>query len=74
MYLMGRADDTYNEGMYPIVKVMEIKKEDLLRCERDEIMIFNLEDNTYYNYKTNSWVKCKIYKTFVDQWNKNRGD
>lgn len=70
MYLMGRIDDTYENGMYPLVKVYDIAKEDLQRCKRDEIIIYNLQDNTYYDYKNNRWENIPFFNRYNSQWDK----
>ena len=70
MYLMGRIDDTYEDGMYPLVKVAEITKEDLLRCKRDEIIIIELIAGKYFDYKSNEWKLLKSFANYKEQWDK----
>jgi hypothetical protein len=68
---MGRIDDTYElDGMYPLVKVSGLTKDDLLRCEKYEIIIYDLEQDKYFSYKTNQWVSVKIFSQYKNQWDK----
>ena len=71
MYLMGRIDDTYEDGMYPLVKVSEITKEDLSRCRRNEIIIYDLIEGKFFDYVNNYWSKIPSYTHYKDQWDKS---
>ncbi len=70
---MGKSDDTTDKeyGMYPLVMVDEITKEDLLRCKRDKIIIINLIDCTYFDIDNNKWADLKQYNKYSDQWKKH---
>lgn len=71
MYLMGRIDDTYEDGMYPLVRVSELTKEDLLRCAKYEIIIYDLENSKYYDYQSNEWKTVKAFAQYRKQWDKS---
>ena len=67
-YLMGNSDDSIDDGMYSLVSVDKISKEDLLRCKRDNIVIINISNNTIFNHRKNSWDSIEKYEHYTDQW------
>ena len=54
-FLMGIVDDTYEQGMYPLIVVENITKNDMIRCEKFDIIIINLNELQSSNYKKNVW-------------------
>ena len=73
MYLIGNSNDSIEDGMYPLTIIKNLKKEDLLRCKRDDIIIINLEDKKYFDPNKNSWMEIKQYQEYTDQW-KSKND
>jgi hypothetical protein len=67
-YLVGCPIDNIDEGMYPMVLLNEISKDELLRCKRDDISIVNIENRTIFNHKKNTWDKIKTYSKYTDLW------
>lgn len=67
-FLMGDTQDTCGDGMYPMVFVTEIEKDDLLRTKQDGVIIIDLDKKKFFNPNKNSWIDMKSFKKFKDQW------
>lgn len=77
-YLMGSSSDTLGaeHGMYPVVFVDEITKDDLIRAQRDGrsgIVIINLIDGTFYSPDKNEWIELRKFDKYKDQWEQAGG-
>lgn len=71
-YLMGSTYEmNEDDSLYPLTFVDTISKDDLLRCKRDDIIIINLIDRTFFSHKKNEWIVLKQVKEFKDIFNKN---
>jgi len=69
-YLMGSSNDLLRDGLYPLIAVDDITKEDLARCKdkHNEIVIINVYELTFFDAETNSWKPIKEFNNFNDQW------
>lgn len=67
-YLIGDIRDTIKGGLYPIVLINEIEKKDLIRSKENDLIIIDLDNNTFYNYDKNVWEKIKEFFKFSDQY------
>lgn len=67
-FLMGNSTDNISDGIYPLVFVCDITKEDLIRASRDDIVIINLDNKTSFEPSSNSWKTMKSLYNFKDMW------
>lgn len=67
-FLMGSSEDTFSNGLYPLVFVKEISKEDIIRSVKDDLIIVDLDRKTFFDIKTNNWSDIKNVDQFKDQW------